>query len=61
MVSSSDFVVMRLKWVGHKVAFAGFKVSGGITGALYWYCTCVEVGNTLEDGLAQQSGLVPMA
>ena len=40
-------MAMRLERVGRKVTFAGCKVSGGITGALYSYCTCVEVGGTL--------------
>ena len=35
LTSSGSFVVMRLKRVGRKVAFAGCKASGGITGALY--------------------------
>ena len=36
-MSSSSFVVMEVKRVGCKVAFAGRGVSGGITGALYLY------------------------
>ena len=52
---------MRLKRVGRSVAFAGCKVSGGITGALYSYYTCVEVGSTLEGGLEQRSDLIPIA
>ena len=54
-------MVMRLKQVGRKVAFAECKVSGSITGALYLYCTCVEVRSTLEGRLAQRSGPVLMA
>ena len=54
-------MVMWFKRVGHSVAFAGCKVSCGITGALYSYYTCFEVGSTLEGVLAQRSGLVPMA
>ena len=44
-----------------KLKRVGCKVSGGVTGALYSYCTCVEVQSPLEGGLAQMSGLVPMA
>ena len=54
-------MVIRLKRVGHKVAFAGCKLNSGVTGALHSYWSCVEVGGTLEGGLAQRSGLVPMA
>ena len=54
-------MVMQLKGVGRKVVFAECKVSGSIIGVLYSYCTCVEVGSTLEGGLAQRSDLVPMA
>ena len=50
VISSSTFVAMRFKRVGRKVAFAGCKMSGGITGALYPYCTCVEVGSAREGG-----------
>ena len=60
-ISSSNFVLIRLKRVGHTVAFAGCKVSGGVTGELHSYWSCVEVGSTLEGGLAQRSALVPMA
>ena len=52
---------MRWRGVGRKVIFAGCKVTSGITGALYSYRTCVEVRSTLEGGLAERSGLVPMA
>ena len=60
VISSSRYVVMRVKWVGRQFAFPGCKVSSGITRALYSYCTCV-VGSTLEGGLGQRSGLVRMA
>ena len=60
-ISLSSFVVMRLKRVGCQVAFAGLNVSGGITGGLYLYCTCVQVGSTLGGGLTQRSSLVPNA
>ena len=53
-------MLMRLKRVGREIAFLECKVSGSITGALYSYCTCVEVGSTLG-GLAQRSGLEPVA
>jgi len=43
------------------MAFVGCKVSDGITGAFYSYCTCFEAGSTLEGGLVQRGGLVPMA
>ena len=61
VISSSSFVVMRLKRVGHKVAFVECKVSGGIRGALHSYCICVEVRSVLKGGLAQRSGPVPIA
>ena len=48
VISSSTFVAIRFKRVGGKVAFAGWKMSGGITGELYR--ACVEVGSAREGG-----------
>ena len=57
VMSSSSFVVTRFRWVGPKVDFAGYKLSGGIMEALYSYSTSVEVGRSLESRLAQRSSL----
>lgn len=61
VISSRNFEAIRLERVGHKVAFAGFKLSGGITGVLYSCCTCVEVRSSLPGVLVQRSSLVPNA
>ena len=61
VISSSSLWSSGYQRVGRKMAFTGCKVSGSIMGALYSYCTSVEVGSTLEGGLAQQSSLVPIA
>ena len=51
-------MVKRFRRVGRKVAFAGFKVSGGITAGLS-YSACLEVGTCLECRLVQRRSLVP--